>query len=99
MEQCFGVMKKRFRAFAIPLQTRIDHSMDIIVAIARMHNLAIRTKQPSVEFSCDQISEPEHQPPYDMQNLEPEEIPPNNRRNRSLAEAALESLLVQHFSH
>ena len=70
--------------------------MDIIVTIGRMLNLAIRTKQPNVEFSCDQISEPEHQPPYDMQNLEPEEIPPNNRRNRSLGEVALESL---HFSH
>ena len=66
-------MKKRFHALAIPLRTEIDHSLDIVVAIACMHNLAIRTKQPNVEFSSDQISEPEHQPPDDMQNLEPEE--------------------------
>ena len=71
IEQCFGVTKKRFHALAIPLRTRIDDSMDIIVAIACMHNLAFRTKQPNAELSCDQISEPEHRPPYDMQNREP----------------------------
>lgn len=37
VEQCFGVMKQRFRALKIPLRTRLDNSMNIIVAIACLH--------------------------------------------------------------
>ena len=41
IEQCFGFMKQR-----IPLRTRLDNSLTIIVAVACLHNFAIQRKQP-----------------------------------------------------
>lgn len=50
IEQCFRTMKGRFRALAVPLKTRLDNTMTIVVAVACLHNHAIRTKQPFTDF-------------------------------------------------
>ena len=53
IEQCFSKMKQRFRALRIPLRTRLDNSLTIIVAVACLHNFAIQRKQP---LPADDIS-------------------------------------------
>ena len=51
IEQCFGVLKKRFHVLASPLRTRLDNTTNIIVAVTCLHNLAIYTKQPEPDYS------------------------------------------------
>ena len=49
IEQAFGILKQRFRVFRTPLRTKLDHSLEIIVAVFCLHNFAIRTSQSIVE--------------------------------------------------
>ena len=45
IEQAFGLLKQRFRVLRIPLRTKLDNSIVIIVAAFCLHNFAIRTRQ------------------------------------------------------
>uniref|UniRef100_H2Y6X0 DDE Tnp4 domain-containing protein n=1 Tax=Ciona savignyi TaxID=51511 RepID=H2Y6X0_CIOSA len=44
IEQSFGVLKQRFRALRIPLRTKLDNSLVIIVAIFCLHNFAMTSR-------------------------------------------------------
>ena len=41
IERAFGVWKQRFRCLSIPMRTRLDNTLVIIVAVACLHNLAV----------------------------------------------------------
>nr|XP_039248878.1 putative nuclease HARBI1 [Styela clava] len=46
IEQCFGILKQRFRVLQSEMRTRLDNTLTIIVAVACLHNFAMKTNQP-----------------------------------------------------
>lgn len=66
IERCFRTLKGRFRALAVPLKTRLDNTMTIVVAVACLHNHAIRTKQPLTDFGNDLENEVSYETPSSL---------------------------------
>lgn len=46
IEQTFEVLKMRFRALRIPLRTKLETSLQIIIAVACLHNFAVKSRLP-----------------------------------------------------
>ena len=56
VERTFGVWKQRFPCLRIPLRTRIDHSLAIIISTSCLHNFAI-THNDTNDFSDEILPE------------------------------------------
>ena len=54
IERCFGILKRRFPALALGLQTKRETTLAAIVAAAVLHNLAIEEKEdmPGIEVEA-----------------------------------------------
>lgn len=70
IEQCFRTLKGRFRSLAVPLKTRLDNTMTIVVAVACLHNHAIRTKQPFADFDSSMEDEVSYETPNSSSSLQ-----------------------------
>lgn len=49
IEQCYGVLKQRFRALRIPMRMKLENTIPAIIAAVCLHNFALRTNQPLPE--------------------------------------------------
>lgn len=83
IEQCFGLMKSRFRVLRSPLRTRLDNTMAIIVAVTCLHNFALKTMQPHLESELHEDLE------SDVNNP-PIEVPESSRAGQATRNAFIQ---------
>lgn len=87
IERTFGVLKQRFRCLRIPLRTKLENSLPIIVAVICLHNLAITYRDIIPLDAYDEAEEERTVPPPTAIN---EESSRNGRRFR-------QQFIQQHF--
>lgn len=86
IEHLFGLVKRRFHCLHIPLRTKLETSLVIIVAVFILHNIAVERNEPELDDS-------------DTEDDDSDEVdgdaPPDRRRGN----AYRNNVIQQHFSN
>lgn len=88
IERCFGVLKRRFACLSMGLRVKLDTAMNVIVACAILHNIAI-----SHNDLTDNLPEIPTLEDVEIPTLQPYEVSSQRNENFSVRSA----LLMTHF--